>query len=91
MAEEKILTRHPAGKRGVNIDRVKYDLVKRGINEVLKESKSMKPMQMLNAVAEHLKGQMEGSIQWYAETVKLDMEAHGELIHDRKKGLLNLN
>ena len=46
----------------------------------------MKPMKMFEAVADHLEGQMEGSIGWYAVTVKLDMEARGQIEHDRKKG-----
>ncbi len=88
---EKILTLHPdASKKGVNISRDKYDLVRGGIQHVLTETPSMKPMKMFEAVAEHLKGQMEGSISWYAVTVKLDMEARGLIKHDRKKGLLSL-
>ena len=88
---EKIKTLHPdPAKQGVNIDRAKYDLVRGGIETVLAENDTMKPMKLFDAVADHLKGQMEGSIAWYAVSVKLDMEARGEIAHDRKKGLLHL-
>ena len=85
---EKILTLHPdPSKKGVNIDRAKYDLVRNGTFDVLGEHENMKPMALFDGVADHLKGQMEGSIKWYAVSVKLDMEARGEIEHDRKKGL----
>ncbi len=84
---EKILTLHPdPSKKGVNIDRAKYDLVRQSTFDVLGPAATMKPMTLFEAVADHLKGQMEGSIKWYAVSVKLDMEARGEIEHDRKKG-----
>lgn len=83
----KIQTLHPdPDKKGVNIDRAKYDLVRSGIIDVLSQRGKMKPMALFDGVADHLKGQMDGSIKWYAVTVKLDMEARGEIEHDRKKG-----
>ena len=33
---ERILTLHPAGKQGVNIDKGKYDMVREAIEETLK-------------------------------------------------------
>ena len=84
---EKIQTLHPdPNKKGVNIDRKKFDLVRQGIFDVLGGSENMKPMVLFDGVAEHLKGQLEGSIKWYAVSVKLDMEARGEIKHDRKNG-----
>ncbi len=84
---DKIRTLHPdPTKKGVNIDRAKYDLVRRGTLEVLGRQETMKPMKLFEAVADHLKSQMDGSIAWYAVSVKLDMEARGEIEHDRKKG-----
>ncbi len=88
---EKIVTQHPeAGKRGVRIDRSKYDLLRSAIIELLREHSEMKPMALYESAAEKLEGQMEGSIKWYAVTVKLDMEAKGEVIHDRKRGRVQL-
>ncbi len=84
---DKIKTLHPdPAKQGVNIDRAKYDLVKAGIINVLTENEKMKPKALFSGVAESLKGQMDGSIAWYTVSVKLDMEARGEVEHDRKKG-----
>ena len=86
---EKIQTLHPdPAKKGVNIDRAKYDLIRAGIIEVMTLNPDLKPMQMFEANAAHLKGQMEGSIAWYSVSVKLDLEARGEIEHDRKKGKL---
>jgi len=88
---DKIQTLHPdPAKKGVNIARVKYDLVRQGTFEVLRQHETIKPMKLFEAVADHLKGQMDGSIKWYAVSVKLDMEARGEIEHDRKKGLCRL-
>ncbi len=84
---DKIKTLHPdPAKKGVNINRAKYDLVRSGIFDVLGATEKMKPMKMFEGVADHLRGQMDGSIAWYAVSVKLDMEARGEIEHDRKKG-----
>jgi len=87
---DKILTLHPQGKNGVNMDKDKYDVIKAAILDLLEDGVERKPMQMLNEVADRLAGQVEGSIGWYAETVKLDLEARGVIEHDRKKGLLQL-
>ncbi len=85
---QKIQTLHPQGKKAVRIDRAKYDPIRETIIEILQETSQMKPMKLLHTVADRLEGQIQGSIAWYAETVKLDMEARGELEHDRKQGLL---
>lgn len=69
---DKILTQHPEGKRGVNIDRTKYDQVRSAILDAT--------FQELNeAVGRHLEGRFDGSIGWYFTTVKLDLEARGEI------------
>ncbi len=87
----KIQTLHPdPAKKGVNIDRAKYDLVRAEVIKSMTENPQLKPMQMFDAVGAALKGRMEGSGAWYSVTVKLDMEARGEIIHDRKKGQMHL-
>lgn len=74
MADEKILTRHPQGKSGKNIDRSKYDAMVKAMRSVLgkRELTHGELMEQLEAA---LIGKFEGNIQWYAETVKLDLEA----------------
>lgn len=77
-------TRFPAfhpnpDKQGVRIEKAKYDLMREAILEVLKARGPMTFMKLNMAVEEKLKGRFDGSIPWYYVTVKLDMEARGEI------------
>ena len=74
MAEEKILTKHPLGKSGKNIDREKYDTLKKAILSVL-QNRELTHNELFDRLNQRLKGKFSGSISWYAETVKLDLEA----------------
>jgi lipoate-protein ligase A len=74
---DKILTKHPDGKNGVNIDAGKYKTVRDTITSILKEHPEITYQEMNKLVIERLKGHFEGSISWYVVTVKLDMEARG--------------
>ena len=74
MAEEKILTKHPLGKSGKNIDKQKYDTLKKAILSVL-QNKELTHNELFDRLNKSLKGKFSGSISWYAETVKLDLEA----------------
>lgn len=74
MSDEKIPTRHPAGKSGKNIDRKKYDAMARAITSVLR-GKELTHTELMARVGEKLAGKFDGNIGWYAETVKLDLEA----------------
>jgi hypothetical protein len=74
MKEEKILTKHPLGKSGKNIDKQKYDTLKKAILSVL-EKKELTHTELFGRLNKSLKGKFSGSISWYAETVKLDLEA----------------
>jgi hypothetical protein len=79
--EEKIQTRNPQpGKQGVNISKDKYDTIRNAIYEVLGEREEMTFMGLADAVEERLRGRFEGSVGWYYTTVKLDLEARGELM-----------
>jgi hypothetical protein len=70
--EEKILTRHPLGKSGRNISKQNYEILKQAIISALQD-KELTHDELLDQVS--LKGKFEGNIGWYAETVKLDLEA----------------
>ena len=72
--DDKILTLHPAGKNGVNISRAKYDTMKATILRLLK-SKGLTHGELTKAVNSSLKGKFDGSISWYMESTKLDLEA----------------
>jgi hypothetical protein len=76
---DKIMTLHPEGKQGSNIDKAKYDQMRAAILMVLSEREEM-TFADLNAAVEQLLGDsFEGSIGWYFTTVKLDLEARGLL------------
>lgn len=72
---EKILTKHPEGKYGVNISRKKYDVIRGSIIESLRRKGELTYTDLTKAVKENLTGKFEGSINWYVEAVKLDLEA----------------
>jgi hypothetical protein len=74
MAEEKILTRHPLGKNGKNIDRQKYDTLKRAILSALR-GRELTHSELFSRLNQILKSKFQGNISWYGETVKLDLEA----------------
>jgi len=59
--EEKILTLHPQGERGVNISRTKYETMKRTILEVLGNG-DLTHDGLTAAVETKLKGKFDGSI-----------------------------
>jgi Family of unknown function (DUF6958) len=74
MSDEKILTKHPLGKSGKNISKESYQTLKEAILLVLR-GKELTHSELLNQVNKGLKGKFSGNINWYAETVKLDLEA----------------
>jgi hypothetical protein len=74
MPEEKILTKHPLGKNGRNIDRQKYELVKESILSALEENE-LTHTELFDQLNKSLKSKFSGNISLYGETVKLDLEA----------------
>jgi hypothetical protein len=74
MAEEKILTKHPQGKTGRNIDRQTYETLKTAILAAL-HRKELTHTELFDHLNKNLKGKVSGNISWYGETVKLDLEA----------------
>jgi len=92
MSEEKIMTLHPQGKQGVNIDKAKYDSMKKAIIGVVSAQEGITFADLNTAVAEQLEGNFEGSIGWYLTTVKLDLEARNiiERIPDKSPQQLRL-
>jgi hypothetical protein len=77
--KDKIRTLHPEKKQGVNISREKYDLIRDAILCVLRTQKEITFMNLSRAVEKEVNGKFEGSVTWYVTTVKLDMEARGEV------------
>ena len=72
--DEKILTKHPLGKTGRNIDRKKYDALKKSIVSALRKDE-LTHTELFSRLNTSLKGRFSGNISWYGETVKLDLEA----------------
>jgi hypothetical protein len=74
MTEESIQTLHPQGKSGRSISKEKYELMKRAMLSVLKNNK-LTHKELFIELEKHLENKFSGNISWYAETVKLDLEA----------------
>lgn len=77
--KEKIRTLHPEKKQGVNISKEKYDVIRNAILCVLQSQKEITFMNLSRAVEKEVNGNFDGSVTWYVTTVKLDMEARGEI------------
>ena len=74
MTSNKILTKHPLGKSGRNIDRKKYDTLRNAILAALRKD-DLTHTELFSRLNKSLKGNFSGNISWYGETVKLDLEA----------------
>ena len=72
--EEKILTLHPAGKKGVNISKRKYDLIKDYLLAKIGEHGQISYSDLDDMANEELTD-FDGSVSWYVVSVKLDLEA----------------
>ncbi|SYZ73005.1 conserved hypothetical protein [Candidatus Zixiibacteriota bacterium] len=75
-SEEKILTKHPQGKRGVNISKSKYERVKKEILSLLRKAEPTHT-ELFKLLNDKLQDRFDGNISWYGETIKLDLEARG--------------
>jgi hypothetical protein len=74
MTTEKILTEHPLGKTGRNIDRNKYDTLNKAILSALRKN-DLTHTELFSCLNKNLRGKFSGNISRYGETVKLDLEA----------------
>ena len=72
--DDKILTKHPLGKSGKNISKKNYDTMKKAMLSML-GGKELTHTELFDRINKQLKGKFDGNISWYAETVKLDLEA----------------
>lgn len=93
MEEEKIMTLHPEeDKQGVNISRAKYDMIRQAILNAVRSQGTISYKGLVSLIDYNLRNRFEGSISWYVTTVKLDLEARGEIerIPDSKEQILRL-
>ena len=77
--KDTIKTLHPKKKQGVNISKEKYEIIRKAILSTLRKHKEMPFMKLSNAVEKEVDGKFEGSVMWYVTTVKLDLEARGDV------------
>ena len=77
--KDRIRTLHPEKKQGVSISREKYEIIRKAILSTLRRQKEITFMNLTRAVEKELNGNFEGLVTWYVTTVKLDMEARGEV------------
>jgi hypothetical protein len=77
--EEKILTLNLNGKKGVNISKSKYYLMKNAVISVLTERGEITLTDLNNKLENDLSDSFDGRIGWYLMSVKLDLEVRGSL------------
>lgn len=74
---EKIQTLHPVeGKTNKLILLSKYTFIKEHLLAILAAGE-LSHLELMEALYERVKDTFEGGVQWYGETVKLDLEARG--------------
>lgn len=77
MKGEQIQTLHPqAGKTNKRISLEKYLIIKENILSILSETQ-LTHTELMERLYENINDIFEGGVQWYGETVKLDLEARG--------------
>jgi hypothetical protein len=75
MKGAKIQTLHPVpGKTNKNIALEKYDVIKENILLLLNAA-ALTHTELMEQLYSNVKDSFEGGVQWYGETVKLDLEA----------------
>ncbi len=75
MKGEQIQTLHPqVGKTNKRISLEKYNVIKQNILMILADSE-LTHTELMEKLYDSVKDSFEGGIQWYGETVKLDLEA----------------
>ena len=77
--KDTIRTLHPQKKHGVNISKEKYEIIREAILTTLRAQKEITFMGLSRAVEKQVGNKFEGSVMWYVTTVKLDLEARGEI------------
>ncbi len=75
MKDEKILTLHPKGKKGVNILLRRYDVIKDYILTTIKKEGDISFEELGDRAVADLSETFDGKVLWYVVTVKLDLEA----------------
>jgi hypothetical protein len=88
--EQKIQLLHPAGKKAVRMDVDRYTVIKKSLLNSLKRNRELTHTEILEAMIDDFKKhkiKFEGSLEWYMESVKLDLEATKliERVYDKSR------
>ena len=75
--EEKIMTLHPKGKKGTNISKQKYDVIKKAMLDIISKEDNIAYEDLSDRMITQLQDSFDGKVGWYVVTVKLDLEARG--------------
>lgn len=85
MKEEKIQTLHPdSDKTNKLISLKKYDVIKANILSILKDCEPTHT-ELMEKLYTNVKDTFVGGVQWYGETVKLDLEARKMIERSKSK------
>lgn len=85
MKEEQIQTLHPQpGKTNKRITLEKYKQVKKAILSILHDVE-LTHTELMEQLYNKIKDSFKSGVQWYAETVKLDLEARKTIKRTRTK------
>ncbi|MFG0242003.1 MAG: DUF6958 family protein [Phycisphaerales bacterium JB054] len=80
---ERVMTLHPAGKQGVNVERAKYEEMRRALLAVIpKGEEGVAFGELAGLVEGRLDEGVFGTgtkVMWWVTTVKQDLEARGEI------------
>ena len=77
MAEARIWTLHPQGKKGVHILLRRYDTIKTFILETIESHGEITYSELNDLAVNALQNTFDGKVTWYVVSVKLDLEARG--------------
>lgn len=85
MKPETIQTLHPiSGKTNKLISLAKYTEIREKLLEILQNSE-LTHTELMEELYAKVKDTFEGGVQWYGETVKLDLEARGIITRTNDK------
>ena len=85
MKEEKIQTLHPLpGKTNKIISVEKYQFIKKHLLAILAKDE-LTHTELMEALYQQVKHDFTGGVQWYGETVKLDLEARKIIVRTKSK------
>src|SRR6187551_1681578 len=88
-ASQKIECLNPNTGGRMNIDKKTYDLFSKAIYHILKKNQPLTYSQIVEGIYDCFKQEktkFEGSVSWYAVTVKHDMHARGVIEVFTEKG-----